>query len=414
MNLPAGTVRGRDLNAVGSGPQDTWRNEPYTGPVQTDGRMVRIPLAGHAGRDRPDARDLVHRHHAPRRHLLDGDPHQRRHASATSKMRGDATTDDVRRSREQLDQRRLGRSSPSARGAAGGSPLLRVALGVLRDRATRTATVDLGPALDEDYFLVNPPQPGQRLIISTNATDGQIALALFAKSDLVAAGHRVRSRLRCPARPSPSRAARRASPPRRAATRPRRSSATRSSTRRSSRGDGTARGRGRVDGCRGRRADAAAGDERQRQPTLVAVLAARTLRRRAAPSRRARPYAPADPGPRTAPRASATHLTDVTNTLYLIDRQRFGETYGAAAVGQIVRARSHELDGRGTSAIEDGPVARRRRRRRSTRMPGCIAARTALDANPCSMSARADAHRRDQRLRRRCGAAIQRRRSPRS
>ncbi|MGL4254959.1 MAG: hypothetical protein ACRCSL_01420, partial [Microbacterium sp.] len=39
-----------------------------------------------------------------------------------------------------------------------------------------------GPALDEDYYLVDPPGPGERLVVSTNASDGQIALALFSPS----------------------------------------------------------------------------------------------------------------------------------------------------------------------------------------------------------------------------------------
>ncbi|MET0909793.1 MAG: hypothetical protein ABWZ99_10000, partial [Ilumatobacteraceae bacterium] len=36
-----------------------------------------------------------------------------------------------------------------------------------------------GPAADEDWYLVTPPRADQRLVVSTNATDGQLALALY-------------------------------------------------------------------------------------------------------------------------------------------------------------------------------------------------------------------------------------------
>ena len=36
-----------------------------------------------------------------------------------------------------------------------------------------------GPAGDEDYYVIHAPSAGQRVVVSTNATDGQVSLALY-------------------------------------------------------------------------------------------------------------------------------------------------------------------------------------------------------------------------------------------
>ena len=182
VTLPTGTVRGRDLYAMGSGPRDTWRDEQYSGPTQGDGNLVRLPLP-----DMPGGTVLALEfwHTASTRPgpttstatLTSGE------LTASYLMRGDAAPDtfddpvnnwidgnweDVHRLHEPLKEGRLYYEwiSPSYR--------------ALTDDGTEI----LGPPVDEDYFLVDPPKPGQRLIISTNAADGQIALALFRRSDL--------------------------------------------------------------------------------------------------------------------------------------------------------------------------------------------------------------------------------------
>ena len=164
-------------------------------------------------------------------------------------------------------------------------------------------------------------------------------------------------------------------------------------------GDGTARGRGRVDGYRRRRSRCSCGSRAATaQPSSALVLAARRSTWTSRPRSRC-----------TAVRAGVQ--TDDPGPIGASDpvdgRHQHRLPLRPAALRRHATARRRPSDVRDALGALTGDRPRRRRHgagrraRRSTRTPRSQAARTALDANPCSMSARRSADRRDQRVRRR-------------
>ncbi|WP_404429346.1 hypothetical protein LG299_08910 [Microbacterium lacus] len=177
VTLPPQTVPG-GTSVAATGPglvslSDFW---DYTGPVQADGTVLRFPL------DDTSAGSMYSFNigYPVTTTLLDGEST----ATLTSGdltasagvygTRAVASMDDPtneRRNGQWLDPFRPGRElvpgnvyyewiSPLYKSYGEGGP-------------------QIGPAADEDWFIITPPQPGQRLIVSTNATDGQIAMALY-------------------------------------------------------------------------------------------------------------------------------------------------------------------------------------------------------------------------------------------
>ncbi|WP_243075396.1 hypothetical protein [Microbacterium sp. SS28] len=238
-----------------------------------------------------------------------------------------------------------------------------------------------GPAQDEDYFLVNPAPAGKRLVISTNAMDGQIALALYAPKSpdstlgLEGAG------------PAPGTPVTEQSGP---GGQPAESGADAGVQLQDQilidqavvSGDGTAQ-------IEAASTDAAPGDQLLVRVTSgngtpsAALYSLRVQYVDEAPEVHCTPWKAAvtdDPGVEGV----SDPVTDTTNTIFLFDAKRYGDTYGAAAADEVRDALvSLTGDGHvGTGPVDGAVLA-------IDSSPGVVAARAALDANPCSMTARA-------------------------
>ena len=243
-------------------------------------------------------------------------------------------------------------------------------------------TIIPGPVLDEDYFLVDAPQPGQRLVISTNATDGQIALALFSSSEAQA------SLVEGAATPVPGTAVTEQNGDAGAPA--------------ESGGDAAAPLAGHtlvdqavVSGGGSEQLEAASTDADPGAQLLLRVTSGDGKPSSSLYSLRARyvdepaesvcpawePAQTADPGVIGASDA----ITDTTNTLYLFDQERFGDTHGAAAAA-AVRRRTHEPDRHGSRRLEQ-----RRRRRAVDRQRPRRAAGRARRSMPTPARCRRDA-----------------------
>ena len=158
---------------------------------------------------------------------------------------------------------------------------LRVDLAAVARPRRRGQTSSRVPARMRTTTSSMPPPPGKRLVVSTNATDGQISLSLYAPQ------HRRIDARRRERRRRPRHARHRAERPRRPAGRVGRRRRRRRRRPDPRRPGGRPRrrhraGRGGVDGCRSRRAAARARHERQRRAERVALLAARAVPRRSA------------------------------------------------------------------------------------------------------------------------------------
>ena len=180
--VPVGTVSNY-AEAAGSGPLDIWQHDPYTGPVQGDGSLITVPLPdmpggttltlefSHSATNAPGETEsigtLTSGAFTASKTLRANVAQVDYDDPANNRVDGD--WEDPARAREALQEGRLYYEwiEPAYR----------------RFDETLGRSVP-GPALDEDYFLVDPPAPGERLVISTNATDGQLALALFSASAL--------------------------------------------------------------------------------------------------------------------------------------------------------------------------------------------------------------------------------------
>lgn len=379
VTLPVGTAPSGQLFALGSGPLDTWHHvDPYAGPVQNDGNLMRLPLPDMPGGTTVNFEFWHTETNAP------GDTESTATLtsgtlSASSTLLGnpdlvsfddptnnwiDGAWDDPARPRGALQEGLIYYEwiSPAYR--------------ELDDEGQMRQ----GPAYDEDYFLVDAPAPGKRLVISTNATDGQIAMALFSPSALGAplgvsgAGPAPGTAVteQSGSGGSPAEAGGDAAAPLAGHSLVDQASVG---------GDGTAQ------------IEAASTDVAPGEQMLLRVTSGNGLPSSSLYSLRARyldepaeavctPWAPAqtaDPGVT----GTSDAITADTNTLYLFDTRRFGDTYGATAAA-AVRAGLDALDGTGRvgDGAVDGAVLS------VDADPSVQSARATLDANPCSMSAR--------------------------
>ena len=239
-----------------------------------------------------------------------------------------------------------------------------------------------GPAADEDYYLVDPPPPGKRLVISTNATDGQLSLSLYAGAG-GPNGLGVENAGAVPGTPVTEQSDSR-------------------STAEAGADAGTsvdgwtlvdqavARGEGTLE------VEAASAENGGDQPLLVRVASGNghasssmySLRARHTsepPEARCAPWAPPASADRTdrGIMGFTDPITDDTNTIYIYDEKRYGNTYGGEAADNLRSALHARLDGEGAEGAKiAGSVI-------SVDVdPVVAAARTALDANPCSITAR--------------------------
>jgi hypothetical protein len=378
ISLPAGTAPSDDYQASASGPSVNWARSPYSGPIQVDGNLVRMPLPDTAGGTSIEFEVWYTSSSQPGESFADGTLTTGT-LSATERLysffemetlddptnnRVGAAWDDPARPREALQEGRIYYEWISPEYVA------------LDDEGNRIE----GPALDEDYFLVDPPAPGQRLVISTNATDGQIALALFspsaAQAPLGVEG----------AGPVPGTAVTEQSGD--------------VSAPAEAGGDAAAPlvnhnlvDQAVVGGSGIAEVQAASTDVAVGEQMLLRVTSGNGRASSSLYSLRARyidepaeqvctPWAApqsADPGVV----GTSDAVTATTNTVYVFDTRRFGDIHGAAAADQV-RAALGTLTGTGHvgGAAVDGAVL-------SVDADASVqAARVALDANPCSMAAR--------------------------
>lgn len=237
-----------------------------------------------------------------------------------------------------------------------------------------------GPAQDEDYYLVTPPGPGKRLVVSTNATDGQLSLALYAPGT-VDPSLGVQNAGPTPGTPVTEQSGGDTGPAESGADAGAEVAGQTLIDQAVVRSDGTAE------------VEAASAGPSTGQPLMVRVTSGNgepssslySLRVQyvdETPEVHCSPWTPAqtaDPGQVGASDA----VTASTNTVYLFDQQRYGDTYGAAAAGQV-RAALSSLTGKGH--VGAGAVAGAVLTVDSD--PAVQSARATLDENPCSMQAR--------------------------
>ncbi|MHC2999866.1 hypothetical protein [Microbacterium sp. HJ5] len=376
--LPAGTAPSNQYFASASGPELQWTRDLYGGAVQVDGNLVRMPLDDAAGGTSIELEVWYTASSQPGNLFADATLASGG-LTATDRLYAvfDIATlddpannrvgddwDDPARQREALQEGRIYYEwiSPAYR--------------ALDDDGNRIE----GPALDEDYFLVDPPAPGERLVISTNAADGQIALSLFSPSAPVAPLG-VEGAGPLPGTPvteqtgdvgAPAEAGGDAGAPLVGHTLVDQAVVG---------GDGSAE------------IEAASAEVPPGEQMLLRVTSGNgkassslySLRARYVPEPREQvcgAWAPPqtdDPGVTGA----SDPVTATTNTVYVMDTRRFGDIHGAAGAAQV-RAALASLTGSGEAGggAVDGAVLS------VDADPGVQAARASLDANPCSMSAR--------------------------
>ncbi|GAA1975355.1 hypothetical protein [Microbacterium pumilum] len=241
------------------------------------------------------------------------------------------------------------------------------------------ATVQ-GPALDEDFYLVDPPAPGKRLVLSTNASDGQISLSLYSRTGAASAALGVAN-----AGPAPGTAV----------------------TEQNTSGEPSLAGADAATAIQGRTlvdqavqrgagtssVEAASTDAAAGEQLLVRVASGNGRPSSTMYSLRVQyldepvetvctPWTPAfQTDPSSVPVSDP--LTDATNTIYLVDTGRYDATFGPGATDQAKLALA-SLSGTGEvggSTVQGAVLS-------VDASPGVVAARAASDQNPCSMSAR--------------------------
>ncbi|MFH8251317.1 hypothetical protein ACH3VR_13175 [Microbacterium sp. B2969] len=237
-----------------------------------------------------------------------------------------------------------------------------------------------GPAQDEDYYVVDAPPAGKRLVVSTNASDGQISLSLYTKpSDQGSLGV-------ADAGPAPGTAVAEQSGPVGQAAQAGPDAAVPIAGQ-------TLVDQTVVGGDGAAQVEAAPTDAAPGQQMLVrvtsgnhqpssALYSLRVQYLDETPEVQCTPWAPAqtdDPGVT----GFNDDITDTTNTLYLFDAKRYGDTYGAGESDRV-RDALVTLTGDGHVGADrvDGAVLS------IDTDPDVETARSALDGNPCSMSAR--------------------------
>ncbi len=376
--LPAGTAPSDQYFASASGPSLGWDRVPYAGTIQVDGSLVRLPLddalggtsiemevwytaTSNPGASFADASLTVGSMSASERLYSVFDIS--RLDDPTNNRVGDAW-DDPARPREALQEGRLYYEwiSPAYRR--------------LDDEGNRIE----GPALDEDFYLIDPPAPGERLVVSTNASDGQIALSLFSPS-ASSASLGVADAGPAPGTPvteqtgdvsAPAEAGGDAGAPLVGHTLVDQAVVG---------GDGSAE-------IEAASTDVAAGEQMLLRVTSgngKASTSLYSLRARYIDEPREQvcgawvPAQTADPGVV----GTSDPVTASTNTVYVVDTRRFGDTFGATAAAEV-RSALGTLTGTGHvgGGAVDGAVLS------VDADPAVREARATLDANPCSMSAR--------------------------
>ncbi|WP_127473410.1 PD40 domain-containing protein [Microbacterium sulfonylureivorans] len=183
IELP-GAARPRAIRSGGSGPSFGQSDaETYVGPVLEDGSMLTFPLPDTAGGTvREFTVDFTEVRRpgswSSRGALTSGD------ASAEAFLSMPLADDYTYYDAAANNRTPEGEWVTSTEG--GGGVVLRpgsvyyewvAPYNIMFDEDTGER--EFGPADDEDWFLVDAPAPGKRLVISTNASDGQIALELF-------------------------------------------------------------------------------------------------------------------------------------------------------------------------------------------------------------------------------------------
>ncbi|MFD4958315.1 hypothetical protein [Microbacterium sp. NPDC058389] len=375
ITTPAGTRSYREYT-WGSGPAGTSQLvAPYTGPIQRDGATVRIPMPETAGGTVMTLLSWYSLTSLPGESSATGELTSGTR-SASLQLFGDAplqTFDDP--THNLVNGVWESFSAPMVEGQV----YYEWISPAWRDLNDEGEMVE-GAAQDEDYYLVAPPKAGERLVVSTNATDGQISLSLYApqgsSSTLGAAS----------AGPAPGTLVTEQSG---TADQPAEAGADAGVVI-----DGqTLLDQAVVGGDSVAEVEAASTDAAPGDKLLVRVTSGNGDPSAALYSLRVQ-YVDEQPERQctawSAPQSAAPGIpgasdpvTDTTNTLYLFDQQRYGDTYGATAATEV-RAALESLTGTGHvgSGAVDGAVLD------PGSSPEVAAARTASNDNPCSMGAR--------------------------
>lgn len=233
------------------------------------------------------------------------------------------------------------------------------------------------PAADEDWFRITPPTAGQRLIVSTNANDGQIAMALYRQGAPVAPLGTTDAGA-APGTPvtdatgdvGQAAAGADVAPPLEGHSLVDQVSLG---------GDGVAQiEAASTDGVNGEMLLRVSSGNGQPSSSLYSVRV-RYLDE---------PTDVVCPGWEPASPDVVTGISDPidadTNTIFVIDTARFAATNGAAATSEVLTAIA-ALEGTGAAGSEVHPAVIS-----VDTDPAVAAARGTLDENPCSMSARED------------------------
>jgi len=375
IDTPASTVP-TDVYASGSGPGVRWGTEEgvYAGPLIRTGQRVTAPLADMRAGTTIELGAFYS--WATTMTDFDTDGGITSGIYAASAGNGDARSDDA------WDE-------PDANyvdGAWQGTPTVltegRIFYGwIAPDHFVfdeETGTESQSPSSDEDYYLVDPPPSGKRLVVSTNAQDGQIAISLFSPSGSASSASLG--------------VAGAGAAPGTAVTEQRDPGATAEA---GSDASGAVPGQTLVDQAVVRdgaaaEIEAAAVDAAPGQQLMVRVASGNGMPSTSLYSLRVRYVDDAVESRCTAvnapdmgePGVSDT-VTGTTNTLYLFDATRYAQEYGWDG-SDAVRDALESMDGAGASGQEvDGAVLS------VDADPGVRAARATYNANPCSLAARA-------------------------
>ncbi|MDY0908353.1 C25 family cysteine peptidase [Microbacterium sp. CFBP9034] len=389
IQLPGGTLSER-ITSGGSGPSFAQAaKDPYEGPVLNDGSTVTFPLPDTAG---GTVREFTVEFTELRR-------------PGSWQSRGTLTSGDTTAETslfipladeyENLDAQANNRTPEGTwvtSTEAGGGVVLRPGSVYYEWVTPYNIRFDEdanerypGPADDEDWFLVDPPAPGKRLVISTNASDGQLAIALF-KPTPTTTPLGVGSQGAAPGREVAEQNSRDAGAPAESGADAAASTADHVLVDQASvGGDGTATvegGSATVDGTDRWlvRVTSGTGEAGKQLYSLRAAYEDE------APEQSCPAFAPPVPlDPEWTPPLldEVTAVTAATNTLYVTDITRMRQLHGKAATDEVEAALRVVDEWSALNEIGvDGALVP------VDADPAVQVARAALDLNPCSMSAR--------------------------
>ncbi len=383
IDLPEGTVS-TQLFTSGSGPGVSWNSfYEYVGPYSTSGRRVTVPMAD----TQPGTVFEVDAWFSARMTVGDA------HASAR------LTTGSQTAAAGLFGELELWAwDEPSHNRTADGAWLGLTGQGtVLREGSLYYEWIspeglhydeelqrDIpGPADDEDFYLVEAPPAGKRLVVSTNAGDGQLSLSLYSAKTpgSSAASLGVASAGGVPGTLVPEQSSAAGSPAESGADAGAPVAGQNLIDQAVQRGDGATE------------VEAASTDAASGEQLLVRVTSGNGLASSAMYSLRVRyveeaPVTVCSPTvwhePReTVPVGVSDGIGDTTNTVYLVDSQRYLDTYGPQALTDL---RTSLTSLTGTGQVGD------------TTVQGAVISvdesqavrdmRDIVDANPCSMEAR--------------------------